>query len=60
MGVDWDRYWAELDEELDKPEGQRNEAVRLFADDLALAIHKRQMQILETLLGEGGDKQWMN
>lgn len=49
MGVDWDRYWAELDEELDKPEGQRNEAVRLFAEDLALSIHKRQMQTLETL-----------
>jgi hypothetical protein len=49
MTFGWDRYWAELDEELDKPEGQRNEAVRRLAEDLALAIHKRQMQILETL-----------
>jgi len=49
MSSDWDKYWGELDAELDKPEGQRNEAVRLFAEDLELAIHKRQMQILETL-----------
>lgn len=49
MKFDWDRYWAELDEELDKPEGQRHEAVRRFAEDLALAIHKRQMRALATL-----------
>jgi hypothetical protein len=47
MKFDWDKYWGELDAELDKPEGQRNESVRLFAEELALAIHKRQMQILE-------------
>jgi hypothetical protein len=53
MNSDWDKYWGELDDELDKPEGQRNEAVRRLAEDLALAIHKRQMQILERLPGGG-------
>jgi hypothetical protein len=52
MKFDWDRYWSELDQELDKPEIQKREGVRLLAEDLALAIHKRQMQILETLLGD--------
>jgi hypothetical protein len=51
MAFNWDRYWGELDAELDKPEGQRNEALRILAEDLALAIHKRQMRILETLRG---------
>jgi hypothetical protein len=48
MKFDWGRYWGELDKELDKPEGQRNEAVRRLAENMALAIHKRQIQILET------------
>ena len=51
MKFDWDKYWGELDEELDKPENQRHEAIKRLAEDLALAIHKRQMQILETLPG---------
>lgn len=49
MQFDWDRYWCDLDRELDKPESQRNESVKRLADDFALAIHKRQIQILETL-----------
>lgn len=55
MKFDWARYWGELDDELDKPEGQRNEEVRRLAEDMALAIHKRQIQTLETLPGEKGE-----
>ena len=51
MNSDWNSYWRELDEVLDKPENQRHEAIKRLAEDLALAIYKRQMQILETLPG---------
>lgn len=53
MGSDWDKYWGELDDELDKPESQRYEAIKKFAEDLALAIHKRQMRIIDFLPGGG-------
>jgi hypothetical protein len=51
MEFNYAKYWCELDEELDKPESQRHEAIKRLAEELALAIHKRQMQILETLPG---------
>ena len=53
MGSDWDRYWGELDDELDKPESQRYEAIRKFAEYLALAIHEREMRIIDGLPGGG-------
>jgi hypothetical protein len=56
MNSDWNSYWRELDEVLDKPENQRHEAIKRLAEDLALAIHKRQMQILERLPGGASDE----